>query len=790
MQEIKLMQRKKRSWRQVVDEGNTMKENEFEEYYDARSMQTYNVLKSWEAKGDYDSLARVIVNIHNNILKNKNDKQYESQRRGIELYFDELAAAKKVENDKEVSTFEDSKKIVLGIGFGLKKIQADAQLQIGPMVEEWKEKIKNGEVEEAYYHRKDDNMVSAMANDIVICQSEPGRDLSSAVQSLLTFQTKLMKNPVWKNYILNDKEAHTIVEHTSVSPFIDDYIKKQNKIPYEKAKYYVKKYETASEKLRDTGFEVDKNASLKDGNPKFSAVPDEVKYINKSKTPEEFDEIKYYHQKLKKEADDYILNAKRIAELSKQSLATFNKNIFMEVYTDKYKELTSVLVDTETIGTDFKYFETSAKNTNKIMPGPMEPVFKKLVDKAKAYFEELDDGLNEEGRKDPVAAIMLKTAENLYKESKKLYSKMEKSVKDLPKSSLELFSEEHQKAINFIDKAIVEKGFSNVDMAEARQKRERKENLENLVACITEVDIAKTDVINGSTEYKEADQAINSLTDQVGAFDSLNNTNAPDAAKRGRAEEMLRLAEEAEKKINAYLKRKAKKKKLDRKATKRVAAMKKSLKSVQDMARSAEDILHVFAAKDLTQYSDMLKSRAELEGKTPEEIISLKAAAKGAETLKNILCKEGTPTENDMKDARIAIAAVTIMDRKLYSKGGKLTENQFDDQVKKLAEDPDFIKATESMVDKNGIMKFSKDISEGAVAVMNNFYEAKSAAFNNVPKTAQNKVANKNANKNVNKNANKDANKNANKNVNKNENTNKDVNKNINKNVNKGVNKA
>ena len=255
-----------------------------------------------------------------------------------------------------------------------------------------------------------------------------------------------------------------------------------------------------------------------------------------------------------------------------------------------------------------------------------------------------------------------------------------------------------------------------------------------VTGILDEIKNADKNVYNGSNEYDEAWRSIESVRNITGGVAGFLRNETADKATLNRTREMQKYTAEAEEKINKYLARKAKNKKLDDKAKKRVAVMKKALKAVKEMAEEADKTVTHFAAKNMDEDGKHLEQQLAKEENQPQDITAIRSAIKGTEKLKNVLAKKGDLSEQDIKDVRYGVAALTIYSRSLYGKSGELTEKQFDEQVEKLAKDEAFVKSTESMLDKKQLSEFCLDLSKGAVNVMEKFYEAKSAIFNTTQK--------------------------------------------------------
>ena len=709
------------------------------EDHEIRTIQAYGKFLKLLQEKKYAEMARYALDIHNNL---RYDGSYEYERQGFEMICKKMA---EYDNSPEAGDidFIEKKMAIQSFGREIKKLQVDAQLKIGPMVEQWKHKIKNGEVEVLQFKKDDEPFVSAAANDIVVYQSEPGADLNAAVQTTLTFQTIVLSDKKWRNEIENDKEFHSITEHTSESPFIHEYIKTKD-MPYEEALKYVTKYETPSEKLRDSGYEVDGKHKLEEnGIPAFSVVPEYVK-LTKASTIEEVEQVRKPHLDKMNQANAYYENAMQIAELSRNAWEAIKGKVPNSLRTDKYTAFRTALKVAGTIGTKDFEIETllNTIKTDAIFPHHTGPVVKALADVSREYLQELDEGLTDEDKNKPFMVPILKTLKDITKQSAQFSQEMDSLEKVLPVENVEKLSEKESKILSEIDKAIETKGISPYDQMKKRHADERALALAELNACLEEIAEADKNVYNGSQEYSEAWTALGNLSGQVDGFNKMIGTIIED----GDHKSFIRMKgnrEAARKNITDYLDKKAKKKKLSTKTQKRVKAMEKALKAL-DVIEAAIDKSELdIDIKNMQKESITLHQNAKDETRSPEERMAIKAAADSIDKMTELICRDADLlNRQDKQEVRSTIAAITIMERKLYNKTGQLTEKQYKEQVNKLAEDPDFIKATEKLMSKNSIADFCNNTKNGALSVLNDFYEVKNAAYD-TPKSAAAKAVEK-----------------------------------------------
>ena len=720
-----------------------------------RTTQAYNKFLKLLNEKDYAGMARYAIDIHKKIL---NDPSYEAEREGFEMICQKMTEYDKSPEagDKD---YKEKRLAILNFGREIKKIHADAQLKIGPMVEEWKDKIKNGEVEELYYKQNDETFVSHAANDIVVYQTDPGAELSSAVQTSLTFQTIITQDPRFKKELRENKEFQSITHHTSKSPFILDYIKTKD-IPYDEAVKYVTKYETPTEKLKGSGFEIDAKHKIEgNGKPVFSAIPEYIKKISEAKTIEDLEDIKKTHLDNVNQANAYFNYAMQIAEKSRKAWEEINGKLPQDLRTDKYKKFRSALRIAKTIGTDDFEIELSNKSVpfSAIFTYYTQPAVKELADASREYMQELDDGLSDEDKNNPYMVPLLKALKDITLQSNSIEKEMEALAKVLPKENIEEYSKKEKQIINEIDLSIEVKGVTAFDLMKKNHAEIRKSALDNLDECINDIAAADVNVYNGSKVYNDAWKALSNLSAQISGYNNMVDT----IIEQGDHNSFIRMKsnrESARKNITDYLSIKAKKKKLSPKTQKRVDAMKKALKALDDIEEIMDKSEIDIDVRNMQKERDALKLRSEDKDISPEEKMAIKVASDSINKMARLLCNNTELLNSDDKqNVRNSIAAITIMERKLYSRTGQLTEEQYIEQIEKLAKDPDFIKATEKMMNKKDIVSICLDTKNGAVNVLNDFYDVKNAAFD-TPKTAAAKAV-KNAAKNNTKNTNSGNNK-------------------------------
>ncbi|SNU04472.1 hypothetical protein SAMN06297422_10113 [Lachnospiraceae bacterium] len=725
------------------------------ENFNPRTMEAYNKFQKLLKEKKYVEMARYALDIHNELFF---DESYEAERQGYEMFCEKMV---QYDDSPEAGDkdFLEKKADILGFGRALKQVYADAQLKVGTMVEEWKDKIRNGEVEELQIKKDDEKFVSAAATDIVVYQTEPGRDLSSGINATLLFQTVVTSHPKWQKLMResSDKtrkkipiydEYQDIVAHTPQNKYILEYIKTKD-MPYDVALKYLNEYETPSEKLRNTDYSVDDKHKLEEtGKPVFSKVPEYVKLSNTS-TIEEVEALRKPHLDKVNRANEYYQNAMQIAELSRKAWGSIRGTVIESLRTEKYKAFRTAIQNAGTIGTED--FEMGMQNgpvySSAIFSQTTGSVVKELADASREYLQELDEGLNDEAKKNPYVVSLLKTLKDITKQSAKYSQELDALDKILPYENMDELSKNESKKLDEIDRAAASIGMSSYDLMKKRHADERADKLTELNECLEEIAAADRNVYNGSQEYKDAWTALGNLSGQVFGFNQMVGT----IIEQGDHNSFIRMQgnrEDARKNITDYLAKKAKKKKLSTKTQRRVDAMKRALKALDAIEEAIDKSQFDIDVRNIQKESETLRERAADENRSPEERMAIKAAADGMDKMSGLFCRDVKHLNSqDKKDARSAIAAITIMERKLYSKTGQITEQQYKEQVDKLAADPDFIKATEKLMDKNSIANFCNDTKNSARSLLNDFYEVKNASFD-TPQSAAAKAVKKEAAKN------------------------------------------
>lgn len=602
------------------------------------------------------------------------------------------------------------KEIAVGLLKAFAELRTRGLIETGLQFNEWKQRMQNGEVPEVELAKETDpKYVEIVAHDIALNKTEAGRKLIGGYTAFGGLVSILSYEPLWAEELQKPeiKQYHNVVNDLFKNDFTMSVISEYPDVPAEDITAFHKRYGNAPQsKGGDIGFYMEPTYALDDGKVKFTKLPDSIKEIMDSKTPEQLDAFKKAHEDKIKDLEEFKSLSNELAFNSRDmfdALSSTGSKKFKD--NQLYKDFKESLQNLTRIGTNFKTrINGHERETDAYFKDNINRALEETINKGKAFFDVLKDmpyknTLAYEEFCDEVYESLEALEEKLPK-FKKLGSK-------LPIYSIDRAIEEENKYIARIDRAAKLKGYSATTMKNAHLNTNLGEFGSALDKSIAKATQANK-VFKKHKDYDDAITAMQQLANASKAYKQLRDNASLTEEQRRQIEELKEQARQAQQKINAYVERKETEKKnkgkLDNKGTERLDIMKDAL----DIAYKIQDNMdESLAALDRAAFD---KETKELEHKmlsrmrtnrgniyetaamaaSPNEKIAGEAAARGLDTITDALEAGGEITPKQQAQLRDAAVKYALYIGGAYPKEGELTAEGYEQMIAATTSDKRF----------------------------------------------------------------------------------------------------
>ncbi|MBR6337183.1 MAG: hypothetical protein IKR76_05560 [Ruminococcus sp.] len=492
------------------------------------------------------------------------------------------------------------KAVAYGLTEALANIRDNALVETGKKYKEWKQRIDNGEVEEANLIGEE-KVNDALAKDIALFGTQNGKDLYYAYNINGMLSSVLGgSNKKWQEEI-NKPEFNKYrnnVTNTVNTPVIKEVLDAHTEVSEEDKKLFFDIYGINPQASSGSyGIAVKPNFNMTDGKIEYKGLPAYITDINNAKTPEELDELKQKHldiidtekefEKTSKElATDILTDLTDIIDSGNNSI----KN------NDEYKNFKKSLRNLSKIGNGFnlnvggKIFKTDDYKPLTIYNAVSEAL--ELGEKYSAKINKMFDP----NKAQTALAEHEEFVSDTLKDLEAYKKKMEVYKDKLSPAASTSAIRDANKHIGRIDKAAKSRGFDEERMQKAHLCTMFGRDIDKLDSCIGQSNKANQNVHFGGNDYDEAIEAMRQLSAASKAYRETMRNGGLKEENREAAEALRQQAMEARAKINKYVERKNidKKKhkgKLDEKGERRFNAMEASMRSVNKLMYSLDDQL-------------------------------------------------------------------------------------------------------------------------------------------------------------------------------------------------------
>lgn len=556
-------------------------------------------------EGKIPELAELLINNNSKlpVLEGRNNEEADSIGDTLSAFYKHLA-----ELTPEGEIDPAKKQIVYKLSEEFARIRSNAVIETGKKYKEWKQRIADGEIQEA-------NIVDApgfsdaLAHDMALCKTEDGKKLTWANQlngglkSILENSGQKwndeVKTPEYQKF--SDKIILINRDILDV-PFVGDIYKQHTEVTADEIRQFHKMFgDNPQPATASYNFKVEEDYEYSPDKPIFYKLPNELEEIMKAKTAEQLDEIRQKHLETLENAKEFQRLTGELVTQAKGHLTDINGSGNIDEIKDNqiYKNFSSSLRNLTRLGTNgFKVHlqleedKVRVVKTNEIFPDKVVKAVKNTLDKANAHSNRIDEFY------DPDSFYITEhdefVDETIIDLKDEHLPKLEKLAKKLPSCAISKTIANEQKQLARIDAAIKARKYDEYRMKRASRNTAFAKSIGELDSCIATCGEAQKNVRMGGDDYNQAEEALKQLSmvskvfKETAAKGSLSDKDLKSAAEALRAQAM-----ETRKKVDAYTARKnrekAKKNRLDAKGTKRLAAMNDSSNALNTLIAALDD---------------------------------------------------------------------------------------------------------------------------------------------------------------------------------------------------------
>ncbi|WP_028509359.1 hypothetical protein [Ruminococcus sp. NK3A76] len=455
--------------------------------------ETLAKLNSLTNSGRYDEAAEILTDIFStaDVTDTKN-----TQMQAAQQFLDGLFAM-----GGSMSAIENSQ-AVLGIASAVAKKQADIQIAAGKKIDEIQHSIYLHEVDGTELIADDKRLSRMVAHDLMLKQEPEGIRAAGAAALMGAINAKCDSRTI------DGKSALSVISEARKKAVSQELDEKYSDINSAKRKQYIMETGNCTMFENETGFRIRRD-KLKEGESRFSKLPEDITRINGKGTLTELDEHERDLTSKLNEENKFIeavrLTAQKAALLLKDLEATAKSRGNSESYT----KLHDALENYSKLGNGFKFKNPSGtiKITDKIDERTANKAIEDLSAAASLYESEhtglgnMFKGLSGSGGE---RLKVSRLANELANSSRKEFSLYEHCDKEATERELEL-----------VKRAKYERGIADND-----KKTIESRLTSNLRKSLKELEAAKTVKKFGGDKYQQMSEQ---LSDFISDFEDFGN---------------------------------------------------------------------------------------------------------------------------------------------------------------------------------------------------------------------------------------------------------------------------
>ena len=393
------------------------------------------------------------------------------------------------------------------------------------------------------------------------------------------------------------------------------------------------------------------------------------------------------------------------------------------------------------------------RNTSRIIINATNGEIKKLAQSSQALRDELEknkekfSGEIDKDKAEFIEEFRKSIADSTDKFTANFFEAREKSKDYAENQDMTAYIDNKKHEISCVE-ARMNADFKKEWIYDTKEKKQIQKIMNDLNSDIQRSNEANKVFIHHH-DYDDAVRAMNTLAVDLKKYqDFIRNKNSSDQKTEReilvdtekKAMALRESADEAARKMEAYLERKGKQGPLNEKGQRRVEVFKKALETTKKIGHICDDRLTETNTKIISiDNAEILKKDVEAVNKKMStyedavgkgslpfiERVSAQGALLGIQGLKELAFANRKLNEEEMNMAKEDIALIVIFENKLFNTKSNPTVDEYTEQASLLANDPSFGKAVD--LSPVGIRDFiaAKDITEKASNIYGRFMNDK-----------------------------------------------------------------